>query len=282
MNYLEELKKRTEASKEAMDTAKQNYLEYEKNNPFKFDVNEDALYNQAVENYTKQGQLAMKDTIGQAAALTGGYGNSYAQTAGQQVYNAYLDQANDIIPEAYQRALDRYNIGKNNALAEYTLAKDEYSTTDTELQKAISFDQSERALKMQEESWDMEKRVAEENLSKATYSGKGNGYDNGKYSDYQIKLAQKLIGASPTGKWSIEDEALASELGYDLKSLVNEWAGVLNPISASDVKDWGDEEWAELFASEDQAYVKSLCNELLKDPDLSDDARDRIEEYLGK
>lgn len=49
------------------------------------------------------------DTMGQAAALTGGYGNSYAQTAGQQAYQGYLQQLNNIVPELYQMALDRYN-----------------------------------------------------------------------------------------------------------------------------------------------------------------------------
>jgi hypothetical protein len=47
--------------------------------------------------------------MGQAAAMTGGYGNSYAATAGNQAYQAQLQNLNDIIPELYQMALDRYN-----------------------------------------------------------------------------------------------------------------------------------------------------------------------------
>ena len=53
--------------------------------------------------------MAMQDTMGQAAAMTGGYGNSYAQSVGQQAYQASLDNLNDIIPELYQMAYDRYN-----------------------------------------------------------------------------------------------------------------------------------------------------------------------------
>ena len=34
--------------------------------------------------------MLSQDTIGSAAALTGGYGNSYAQNAGNQAYNQYL------------------------------------------------------------------------------------------------------------------------------------------------------------------------------------------------
>jgi predicted AlkP superfamily phosphohydrolase/phosphomutase len=51
----------------------------------------------------------MMDTAGQVASMTGGYGNSYAQTAGQQAYQGYLQQLNDRVPELYQLALGQYN-----------------------------------------------------------------------------------------------------------------------------------------------------------------------------
>lgn len=76
---------------------------------FSYDPGSDALYRQYRDSYTGQGRLAMMDTLGQASTLTGGYGNSYAQIAGQQAYQGYLQQLNDRIPELYQLALDRYN-----------------------------------------------------------------------------------------------------------------------------------------------------------------------------
>ena len=76
---------------------------------FSYDLNGDMLYQQYKDQYTTQGKLAMMDTMGQAAALTGGYGNSYAQTAGQQAYQGYLQNLNDKIPELYQLALNQYN-----------------------------------------------------------------------------------------------------------------------------------------------------------------------------
>ena len=51
---------------------------------FQYNVNEDALYNQYKDRYVDMGQKAMMDTMGQAAKLTGGYGNSNAQIVGQQ------------------------------------------------------------------------------------------------------------------------------------------------------------------------------------------------------
>lgn len=78
-------------------------------NKFSYDVNGDALYQQYKDQYVQQGKLAMMDTMGQAAALTGGYGNTYGQSVGQQAYQAYLQQLNEVVPELYGMALDQYN-----------------------------------------------------------------------------------------------------------------------------------------------------------------------------
>lgn len=77
---------------------------------FQYDLNGDPLYQQMVAQYVNGGKMAMMDTMGQAAALTGGYGNSYAQTAGQQAYQEYLKGLNDKVPELYQLAMARYQM----------------------------------------------------------------------------------------------------------------------------------------------------------------------------
>lgn len=76
---------------------------------FSYDANSDPLYNQYRDSYVNHGRLAMMDTMGQAATLTGGYGNSYAQQAGQQAYQGYLQGLNDAMPELYQLALETYD-----------------------------------------------------------------------------------------------------------------------------------------------------------------------------
>ena len=94
---------------------------------FSYDLNGDALYQQYKDQYMMQGQQAMMDTMGQAAAMTGGYGNSYAQTAGQQAYQGYLQRLNEVVPELYGMALDQYNQEGQNMLDQYALlaAQDE-------------------------------------------------------------------------------------------------------------------------------------------------------------
>lgn len=76
---------------------------------FSYNLNEDALYQQYADQYVQQGKMAMMDTMGQAQAMTGGYGNSFAQSAGQQAYQAYLQQLNEVVPELYGMARDQYN-----------------------------------------------------------------------------------------------------------------------------------------------------------------------------
>lgn len=75
---------------------------------FDYDVNSDAMFQQLKAIYTEQGKQAMADTQGQAAALTGGYGNSYGVAASQQAYQQSQEQLYDRIPELYQLALSRY------------------------------------------------------------------------------------------------------------------------------------------------------------------------------
>jgi peptidoglycan hydrolase-like protein with peptidoglycan-binding domain len=102
-----------------------SYLsKYQDRDPFSYDFNSDALYNQYKDQYIQQGRMAMMDTMGQAAAMTGGYGNSYAQTVGQQAYNQQLGQLNEIMPELYGMAYDRYNQEGQDLLNMYSLYMD--------------------------------------------------------------------------------------------------------------------------------------------------------------
>lgn len=92
---------------------------------FSYDVNSDALYQQYKDQYTQLGKLASQDTMGQAAAMTGGYGNSYATTAGNQAYQSYLSQLNEVVPELYGMALDKYNQEGDELYNNYALLADQ-------------------------------------------------------------------------------------------------------------------------------------------------------------
>lgn len=106
-------------------TAKDAYLNRK---AFSYDLNGDALYQQYKDNYIQQGKMAMQDAMGQAAAMTGGYGNSYAATVGNQAYQGYLQGLNDKVPELYQLAMQRYNMEGDRLRDVYGVLRDEDET----------------------------------------------------------------------------------------------------------------------------------------------------------
>jgi hypothetical protein len=76
--------------------------------PFKYDLNADELYHQYRAQFMRNGRSAMDDTMGKAQQMSGGFGNSYAQQVGQQTYDKYMGELNDIVPELYSLAESRY------------------------------------------------------------------------------------------------------------------------------------------------------------------------------
>lgn len=117
---------------------------------FSYDPEEDEMYKRYARLYAAQGAAAMEDTMGQAAALTGGYGSSYAQAVGQQAYDRYLGELAALGPELRQAALaeytqegkaltDRYGLLRQQESAAY----DRWQDTVAQWQKALAQAQSE-------------------------------------------------------------------------------------------------------------------------------------------
>ena len=90
--------------------------------PFRYDSATDPLYQQYRQSYVQLGQNAMRDTMGQAAGLTGGYGSSYAQSVGQQQYDAYLRRLADVLPETYGMALQSWQAEGQDLQRRYSAA----------------------------------------------------------------------------------------------------------------------------------------------------------------
>lgn len=75
---------------------------------FSYDYTQDPLYQQYLEQYLREGNRSMQDTLGAVSARTGGLASSWAQTAAQEANDYYASQAADKIPELYQLAYDMY------------------------------------------------------------------------------------------------------------------------------------------------------------------------------
>ena len=99
--------------------------------PFTYSIDKDALFKQYRDRYQSLGRKAMEDTMGRAQTMTGGYGNSYAQTAGQQSYQTYLGELSEVTPKLYAQALERYQQEGQDLQSRYDAAKamekEEYS-----------------------------------------------------------------------------------------------------------------------------------------------------------
>ena len=81
---------------------------------FTYDFNADPLFKNYKEMYSKKGKEANLSAQAEAAANTGGFGNSYGVTAGAAANQAVADELNDRIPELYDAAQVQYQNNLNN------------------------------------------------------------------------------------------------------------------------------------------------------------------------
>lgn len=93
------------------------------NRNFEYDPTTDKAYQDYAAMMRESGARAMTDTMGKATAGTGGYANSYASVAGQQVYNDYAREIGAAQEDFYDRALARFETEGNALLNKLSLAE---------------------------------------------------------------------------------------------------------------------------------------------------------------
>ena len=164
---------------------------------FSYDVNEDALYQQYKDQYIQGGKLAMQDTMGQAAAMTGGYGNSYAASVGNQAYQNYLSKLNEVVPELYGMALDRYNMEGEEMYNQYGLLSSQEQQDYARYQDSYNQWLAERDYATgrydSEREYDYSKYVDDRN------------YEYGVYSDDRAQKYSEYLNAIDLAKWQETD-----------------------------------------------------------------------------
>ena len=106
--------------------------------PFSYDATSDPIYQQYKDLYTQQGKMAMEDRKGQAAALTGGYGNTYGQAVGQQQYNDYMRKLNGIIPDLENSAFSRWQAEGSNLMNRYNMVEQQVQNEKADARSQIS------------------------------------------------------------------------------------------------------------------------------------------------
>lgn len=206
--------------------------QYLNRDKFTYDLNADALYNQLREQYALMGQQAMMDTMGQAAMLTGGYGNSYAQSVGQQAYQGYMQLLSDKVPDLYQLALNQYlsegekmqsDIGMmmQQDSMDYGKYRDQIADQDDAYSKLVALMTNYGYMPTKDEMAyagmsDAQMRAIM-GIPDAVTTGGGRGaggsgggsgsYDTHNYTPEEIKKLQEQAGITPDGVWGPDTQA---------------------------------------------------------------------------
>lgn len=190
---------------------------------FSYDLASDPLYQQYKDQYTHLGKLAMEDAMGQAAALTGGYGNSYAQTVGQQAYQGYMQQLNAMVPELYNAAYAKYQTDQQALLNRYSAVRDMQSAQkenkDELTNMIVNLGYEPTAEEMaaagmtdrEVQAW---MNYYNSNTAATTTSaggGGGGGYDNGNRRKGEIIAMQRALGVDPDGMWGPASQSAAKK-----------------------------------------------------------------------
>ncbi len=141
------------------------------------------MYRMYEEKYQQQGKKAMEDTMARANANSGGYGSSYAQAVGQQTYDSYLTNLNDIIPTLRDDAYQQYANEGDDLRQQYALyadledqaynrAQDEYDKWAADRNYWYQRQQDEIA----QANWEREFQAAQAAAARSSGGGGGGSY----------------------------------------------------------------------------------------------------------
>ena len=199
---------KNDAYQRANDQATAIYDKIMSRGEFSYDVNKDKLYQQYRDLYAQMGRSAMEDTMGQAAALTGGYGSTYSQNAGQQAYNAYLQKLNEVVPELYNAAYNRYNQEGQDLMNLYSMARSNadsaYERDYNQWYNRLQLERSDEDTAYNRQQTEEQKKLAQEEMD---YERKQNAWS-------RLSSLITTTGYQPSGEELAAAGMSANEAAY--------------------------------------------------------------------
>lgn len=201
---------------------------------FSYDLNGDALYQQYKDNYINQGKMAMMDTMGQAAAMTGGYGNSYAATVGNQAYQASLQNLNNIVPQLYQLALDSYNAEGDRLNNNLNVLGSDRQAQETSYNNKYNADLTRRSADRDyynttynnERTFDYNNQRDTVDLNNQSYWNEYNTGYNAEQDALNYALQERQVKAAETSAANSDKSAYYED---EIKKLNEKYEGYLSP-----------------------------------------------------
>lgn len=218
--------------------------------PFSYDPESDLLYRQYREQYQKLGRQAMEDTVGQAAALTGGYGSTYGEIAGAEAYDSYLGKLNDVLPELYDRKRSEYDRQTDAIYDRLSFAANERQAALDEADAAFDrcmklLENGVRPADAQLEAAGISAEMAstalaifqQKNSSSGRSSGSGSSgrgsSGSGSPTAAQIKELQAWLGVEPDGIFGAQTQAAAKAMfGASEVTAAKAWQAYLKMLDA--------------------------------------------------
>lgn len=254
----EKKKNQMEISSANMDKAA---ADYNKMNYGSFVQGDD--YKALSQRYQQNGQMAMKDTLGQMAARTGGMASSYANTASQQAYNGYMEKLEDAARSLYdsqrQEKMDALNVATSiyncdNAAYEsgyandynkwradvgdqqwneeftYTQEKDSRNNKDTEFKSAVGAEDFDW---MEKFDTDRDGEISEEEQSEIDEFFSGSNYG----SDYWYQYWNDAQAGYTQDGYDAESDKIKAMLanGETLEQIATKYG-----IDGTNGKTWED------------------------------------------
>ena len=212
--------------------------------PFAYDPTRDVTYQRYAADYQRRGKVAMEDTLGRAASLTGGYDSSYAQGAGQQAYARQLEELTGLIPRLEENARRRYEGEGTELLKRYQLLQQQEDaaygrwndqvtrwrqTLEIARKAAESAESADRAayqnaLKHYTDKAKAEQRAAEAEAKLAASQSRASSGGSGRSSG-----GSKSSGKSSSGKSS---QALSSTAAESLERVAGSYLSAGNGAAA--------------------------------------------------
>lgn len=210
----------------------------ENRKPFAYDFNTDPLFQQQLQSAMRSGKLAMQDTMGQASALTGGYGSTYGQAVGNQAYNQSVSEAYDSLPDYYGLA---YNAWQDETNGLYNQLGMYQNADDTEFSRLANA----YALNMQNAA----------NMYDQEYN---NYWQNKQYLlDYAKQFSSNSSNEEETDSFDISGiiKSVRSDIDRALKNGASEYD--IMEIIASSANEIEDEAMAEKFMADAISYMNT-------------------------
>lgn len=235
---------------------------------FRYDMDSDTMFQQSLSSAMGKGQLAMQDTMGQAAALTGGYGSTYATSAGNQAYNSFIQDAYNNLPDYYNMALQAYNLEGQRLADQASLLQSQDQSWYQRIVNAYQA-QADKVNNMYNQEYQnywqtqqMNQSAAQHNAEmaykQASASGSGSGNSKTyKVSDFtnEIKQAVEKYGAN-SAEYDDYIAMLANNYGLDPVELDMVGQTYHNPKYTLNAQNQYVDQWGN-YVPESKTYINS-------------------------